>query len=70
MRRSPLRSRPLSDHKDIGHFMTVKELIKKLQQENPDALVYTMNNTEDIAFAVTDVDRNVLAGKDETVLIH
>lgn len=50
--------------------MTAKELIKKLQLENPDALVYTMNNAEDIAFAVTDVDRNVLTGKDETVLIH
>ena len=50
--------------------MTIKELIEKLQQENPDALVYTMNNTEDIAFAVTDIDRNVLEGTDETVLIH
>lgn len=50
--------------------MTVKELIEKLQQENPDALVYTMDNADDVAFAVTDVNRNVLAGKEETVLIH
>lgn len=50
--------------------MTVKELIDRLQKENPDALVYTMDNADDIAFIVTDVSRNVLVGKDETVLIH
>lgn len=49
--------------------MTVKELIEKLQQENPDALVYTMD-ADDIALIVTNVSRNVLVGKEETVLIH
>ena len=32
--------------------MTVKELIEKLQQENPDALVYTMDNSDDVALIV------------------
>lgn len=50
--------------------MTVKELIEKLQQENPDALVYAMDNSDDIALIVTEVDRNILEGKDETVTIH
>jgi len=50
--------------------MTVKELIEKLQRENPDALVYTMDRTDDIALIVTDVSRNILEGKDETVVIH
>lgn len=50
--------------------MTVKELIEKLQQENPDALVYMMDNADDIALIVTDVSRNILEGKDETVTIH
>ena len=50
--------------------MTVKELIDRLQKENPDALVYTMDYSDDIALIVTDVSRNVLVGKDETVLIH
>jgi hypothetical protein len=35
--------------------MTVKELIEKLQQENPDALVYIMDNSDDIALIVIDV---------------
>lgn len=50
--------------------MTVKELIEKLQQENPDALVYTTDNSDDIALIVTKVSRNMLEGKDETVTIH
>jgi len=50
--------------------MTVKELIEKLSQENPDAIVYTMDNSDDIAFIVTDVSRNILVGKEETVVIH
>ena len=51
-------------------LMTVKELIEKLQQENPDALVYTMDNSDDIALIVTEISRNILEGKDETVTIH
>ena len=50
--------------------MTVRELIELLRQENPDALVYTMDNTDDIALIVTRVSRNILEGKDETVTIH
>lgn len=50
--------------------MTVKELIEKLSQENPDAIVYTMNNSDDVALIVTKVSRNILEGKDETVTIH
>lgn len=50
--------------------MTVKELIDMLQKENPDALVYTMDNSDDVALIVTDVSRNILDGKDETVTIH
>ena len=50
--------------------MTVKELIEKLQQENPDALVYTTDNSDDIALIVTKVSRNIVEGKDETVTIH
>lgn len=50
--------------------MTVKELIEKLQQENPDAIVYTTDNTDDIALIVTKISRNILEGKDETVTLH
>ena len=50
--------------------MTVKELIDKLKKENPDALVYIMDNADDLAFIVTNVSRNILVGKDETVVIH
>ena len=50
--------------------MTVKELIELLQKENPDALVYTMDNSDDVALTVTGVSRNILEGKDETVTIH
>ena len=50
--------------------MTVKELIEKLQKENPDALVYTMDTSDDIALIVTEVSRNILVGKDETVTLH
>lgn len=50
--------------------MTVKELIEKLKKENPDAIVYTMDPLDDIAFIVTNVSKNILAGKEETVTIH
>ncbi len=51
--------------------MTVKELIEKLKKENPDALVYTIDTSDDdIALIVTKVSRNILEGKDETVTIH
>lgn len=50
--------------------MTVGELIELLKEENPDALVYTMDNSDDIALLATTVIRNILAGKDETVVIH
>ena len=49
--------------------MTVRELIEKLSQLNPDATVYTMAHDGDIALIATDVSANVLVGKDETVLI-
>ena len=50
--------------------MTVKELIEKLQHENPDAIVYTTDNTDDVALIVTKISRNILEGKDETVILH
>lgn len=50
--------------------MTVKELIELLKQENPDAIVYTTDNTDDIALIVTKISRNILEGKDETVTLH
>lgn len=50
--------------------MTVKELIEKLQQENPEALVYTIDNDNEIAYLVTEINRNVLSGSAETVVIH
>ena len=50
--------------------MTVKELIELLQKESQDALVYTMDNSDDIALIVTKVSRNILEGKDDTVVIH
>ena len=51
-------------------IMTVKELIELLQKENPDALVYTTDNTDDIALAVTRISKNILEGQTETVTIH
>ena len=51
-------------------FMTVKDLIKILQKENPNAVVCTMDNTDDISLIVTEVSRNILTGKTETVVIH
>lgn len=50
--------------------MTVQELIDLLSKENPNALVYTMDNADDLALIVTKVSRNILVGKDETVTIH
>lgn len=50
--------------------MTVKELIELLKQENQDAIVYTTDNTDDIALIVTKISRNILEGKDETVTLH
>ena len=51
-------------------FMTVKDLIKILQKENPDAVVYTADNTDDVALMVTMVSKNILEGQTETVVIH
>ena len=48
--------------------MTVKELIERLNKENPEALVYYEYEV-DTALMVTDIKANVLSGKDETVLI-
>jgi len=50
--------------------MTVQELIDLLSKENQNALVYTMDNADDLALIVTKVSRNILVGKDETVTIH
>ena len=50
--------------------MTVQELIDLLSKENPNALVYTMDNADDLALIVTEVSRNILVGKEETVTIH
>lgn len=55
--------------KGAGDRMTVKELIEKLEQLNPDATVYTMAHDDDIALIVTDVSANVFVGEEETVLI-
>ena len=49
--------------------MTVKELIDRLEKEKPDASVYTMAHDDDIALIVTDVKADILAGKDETVVL-
>lgn len=49
--------------------MTIKELIELLSTKNPDALVYTMAHDDDIALIVTDVQENVLTGKDETIVL-
>ena len=49
--------------------MTVQELIEALSKENPNAVVYTMDSTDDIAFIVTEIRRNVLEGSEETVTI-
>ena len=49
--------------------MTVKELIAHLENENPDASVYTMAHDDDIALIVTDVSVDVLTGKDKTVVL-
>ena len=54
-------------HRDDG--MTVKELIEKLSLLNPDATVYTMAHDDNIALIVTDVQENILTGKDETVVL-
>jgi hypothetical protein len=49
--------------------MTVKELIDRLSNEEPDALVYTMAHDDDIALIVTDVKEDILTGKEETVVL-
>lgn len=49
--------------------MTVKELIEKLEQLNPDATVYTMAHDDDIALIVTDVKQDILAGSDKTIVL-
>ena len=48
--------------------MTVKELIRILEQQNQEALVYYMYD-DDQAHMVMNIVANVLSGKDETVLI-
>lgn len=70
LRRCCQRDCSLGDSESGAISMTVKELIEKLSEENPDALVYTMDNSDDIALIVTDVSRNILVGRDETVVIH
>ena len=49
--------------------MTVKELIARLQTEDQNALVYTMDNADDLALIVTDVRTDVLEGTDKTVVL-
>ena len=49
--------------------MTVRELIDRLKDENPDASVYTLAHDDDLAFIVTDVKADILAGKDESVVM-
>lgn len=50
--------------------MTVQELIDALKKENPNALVYTMDEDSDVAFLITDVVKNILEGKDDTIVIR
>lgn len=52
----------------VPEHMTVKELIRILEQQNPEALVYYMYDG-DQAHMVMNIMANVLSGKDETVLI-
>ena len=52
----------------VPEHMTVKELIKILEQQNQEALVYYMYDG-DQAHMVMNIMANVLSGKDETVLI-
>lgn len=49
--------------------MTVKELITRLENENPNASVYTIAHDDDIALVVTDVKEDILVGKDKTVVL-
>lgn len=49
--------------------MTVKELIARLQTEDQNALVYAMDNADDLALIVTDVKTDVLEGTDKTVVL-
>ena len=49
--------------------MTVRELIEKLQDHDPTALVYTMAQEEDAAVAVTDVYGNILEGGQQNVVL-
>ena len=49
--------------------MTVKELIARLENEPPNASIYTMGHDDDIALIITDVQENILTGKDETVVL-
>lgn len=47
--------------------MTVKDLIEKLKNMNPESLVYTMAHDDDIAVIVLDVYEDVLTGTDKTI---
>ena len=49
--------------------MTVKELMELLSDKDPDAFVYTMAHDDDIALIVTDVIKDVLVGKDKTIVL-
>lgn len=49
--------------------MTVQELIDKLSKENPNAIVYITDITDDIAVIVTQIHRNILEGSEETITI-
>ena len=49
--------------------MTVKELIDTLSNKDPDALVYTMAHDDDIAIIVTEVQQDILVGKEKTIVL-
>lgn len=60
----------MGDSESGAISMKVKELIETLSEENPDALVYTTDDADDIALIVTYVNKNILVQKDENVVIH
>jgi len=49
--------------------MTVKELQELLQTMNPNAQVYTISISDDVAVKVLNILPNVLEGTDETVVL-
>lgn len=50
--------------------MTVRELIDNLSKEDQDALVYTMDKTDEIALLVTEIKNDILEGKEKTIVIR